>query len=253
MKRPIAIIDLETTGTDPVKDKICQFAGIKVNADLSERGDSRNILINPGIPMPSGARSVHGITDDMLKDKCSFESHALSIFLFLEHCDIAGFGITRFDVPLLSEELARCGKTWPTPGTRFLDAEIIFKRMFRRTLSAAVEQYCGVPHEDAHDGMADASAALMVIKSQMRQHPEVNTIDTYSSACMNARALDFAGKLIIDDDGDAVFNFGRHVGKKAKANLPYLQWMLEDSFPANTKMVVRELIEQHQHTDHEHR
>jgi len=254
MKRPIVILDLETTGTDPVTDRIVQFAARKVNpdAELSDRGDTRNILINPGIPMPAAARQVHGITDEMLAGKALFESHALSLYLFLQHCDIAGYGITTFDVLLLSEEFARCGKIWPAPGTKFLDAMVVFKKMCRRDLSAALLQYCGIAHSDAHDAMADVDATHMVIKSQMRQHPEVGTIEYFSAFSMNYRALDVAAKIVIDDDGEPAFNFGKHVGKKVKHNVPYLQWMLGESFPSNTKMVVRNLIDELQFTDHEH-
>lgn len=242
MKRPIVILDLETTGKDPLRDRIVQFSAVKMFADFSEKGEERDFLVHPGMPIPHAATAVNNITDEMVANKDNFKSHALSTFNFLERCDIAGFGCIHYDIPLLSEEFGRCGTEWPAPGTRFLDAMVIFKRMSPRTLSAALVHYCGLIHEEAHSGIGDVRATKMVIQSQMRQHPEVSTIDDYSSFCMNANALDFAGKIIRDESGAAVYNFGKHMGKPVLQYRDYATWMISGDFPHNTKSVLNSIL-----------
>lgn len=241
-KKPIVILDLETTGLDTANDRIVQFSALKLMHDFSDKGEERDFLINPGMPIPAAATNVHGITDEMVKGKHSFQSHSRSIYLFLERCDIAGYNSIAYDIPLLSEEFARCGIEWPSTGTKFLDAMVIYKKMCPRDLSAALLHYCGLVHKGAHNAIEDIRATKMVIQSQMRQHPEISTPEDYSSMSMNSKAVDFAGKIILNDEGEAVFNFGKHKEKPVKYHLAYAEWMLDQDFPNNTKNVIRSII-----------
>jgi len=74
-------LDIETTGTNTVTDKIVQFAAIRYR-DGKEVAYF-NIMVNPGIPMSAGASEVTGITDEALKNCPRFAEVAQDIADFI--------------------------------------------------------------------------------------------------------------------------------------------------------------------------
>lgn len=156
LKRPIAFIDLETTGTNLATDRIVEIAIVKVNTDGSRLTKRR--LINPQMPIPKGSSDVHGITDDMVKDAPSFRQVANEIKQFIEHCDIGGYNSNRFDIPLLVEEFLRTGLEFSVDGRKLIDVQRVFHLMEQRTLSAAYKFYCQKVLDGAHGAEVDASA-----------------------------------------------------------------------------------------------
>lgn len=240
MSKPIVFIDAETTGTDVVNDRIVQLAVLKtIDFNVSEQKEA---LFYPGIPIPKEATDVHGITDDMVKDKPKFEQYAASLYQYLKDCDYAGFNILQFDVPILSEEFGRCGIDWPSKDVCFFDSFHVFREKEKRDLTAAVKFYCNESHDGAHDAMADVHAAMKVMKSQMLLYPDVDSIEKYASFCKNPKALDLAGKIVLNDNGHAVYGFGKDKGKVIKYNPSFGKWMLTQNFPTNTKNVLKALI-----------
>jgi len=59
LDRPLAILDLETTGTDPKADRIVEISILKLMP--GEQPDHRTRRVNPGIPIPAAATEIHGI------------------------------------------------------------------------------------------------------------------------------------------------------------------------------------------------
>lgn len=185
MIRPIAFIDLETTGLDVLEDRIVQFSAIKVREDLNEPGEIRNFFFNPRKAISSEAMSVNGITNERVSGNPLFSEYAHSIFNYLEGCDYAGHNIIKYDKPLLAAEFARCGITWPAPAARFLDTKVVFQQMERRNLIAAMRFYCGREHVGAHEAMADIKATKMVLLAQMGRYEQVGDFDKYADFCAN--------------------------------------------------------------------
>lgn len=241
MSKPIVFFDLETTGPDIVVDKAVQFAAIKVSADMLD-GEELNMLINPGKPILPSAIEIHHITEEMVSGKPQFCEVSKELFAFMDNCDYAGYNIIHFDVPLLSEEFARCGLTWPAPNARFLDALHVFREKEKRDLAGAMRFYLGLGHEDAHDALGDVKATRLVLMAQMRKYQDLASIDSYSTFCANPNALDLAGKIVMNVKGDAVYSFGKDKGKSVKLFPGFGQWMLTQSFSTNTKNIVRSLI-----------
>lgn len=242
MPRPIVFFDLETTGPDIVADRAIQFAAIKLTGDLSGEGEEMNILINPGRPILPSAIEVHHITDEMVAGRPKFCELSTDLFRFIDGCDYAGYNIVQFDVPMLSEEFSRCGIEWPAAGSKFLDALHVFREKERRDLAGAMRFYLDADHIDAHDALADVKATRRVLVAQMARYADVSSVDSYGTFCTNPNALDLAGKIMLNEAGEAVYAFGKDKGKSVKRFPGFGQWMLGQSFSANTKNIVRSLI-----------
>ncbi len=239
--KPIIFFDLETTGVDIVQDRIVQFAALKSNS-LQDAGEEKNVLVNPGKPIPKEASDRHGITDEMVKDKPKFAQYAKGLYEWLSDCDYAGYNIIHFDVPLLSEEFSRCSIDWPSKDAAFYDACHVFREKEKRDLTNAMKFYCNETHEDAHDALADVRVTKKVMLAQSQFYEDLSTPEKYAAFCVIPGALDMAGKIVVNEQGEAVYNFGKDKGKSVKKNPGFGQWMLNQSFSTNTKNIVRSLI-----------
>ena len=242
LTRPLVFVDLETTGTDIVTDRVVQIAALKLFPDLTE--DLRVRLINPQRPIPPPATEVHGITDEDVKCEPSFAGIAASLFQFFSGCDIGGFNSNRFDLPLLVEEFARCGIDFPEADTRLIDVQTIFHKKEERTLSAAYKFYCDKNLCDAHDAEADVRATREVFESQLECYSDIgSTIDEVHAFCNPRPMVDPARYLTKDEDSNIVFAFGKHEGQLVTQEVDYARWMLDSEFPEATKLILRRLID----------
>lgn len=245
LKNPLVFFDLETTGINITKDRIVEISLLKVHPNGKEEIKSR--LINPEMPIPAQSTAIHGITDDDVKDSPTFKQVAKSLADMLEGCDLAGFNSSRFDVPMLSEEFLRAGVDFDMSKRKFVDVQIIFHKKEQRTLEAAYKFYCDKELQNAHSAEADTIATYEVLKSQLDRYPDLENdvaflSKEYSSFNNN---VDFAGRIIFDEKGVEVFNFGKHKGKpvvQVLRNEPsYYSWMMDGDFPLNTKQVLTKI------------
>ncbi len=245
LKNPLVFFDLETTGINITKDRIVEISLLKVHPNGKEEIKSR--LINPEMPIPAQSTAIHGITDDDVKDSPTFKQVAKSLADMLEGCDLAGFNSSRFDVPMLSEEFLRAGVDFDMSKRKFVDVQIIFHKKEQRTLEAAYKFYCDKELQNAHSAEADTIATYEVLKSQLDRYPDLENdvaflSKEYSSFNNN---VDFAGRIIFDEIGVEVFNFGKHKGKsvvQVLRNEPsYYSWMMDGDFPLNTKQMLTKI------------
>lgn len=245
LKNPLVFFDLETTGINITKDRIVEISLLKVHPNGKEEIKSR--LINPEMPIPAQATAIHGITDDDVKDSPTFKQVAKSLADMLEGCDLAGFNSSRFDVPMLSEEFLRAGVDFDMSKRKFVDVQIIFHKKEQRTLEAAYKFYCDKELQNAHSAEADTIATYEVLKSQLDRYPDLENDVTFLSKEYSSfnNNVDFAGRIIFDDKGVEVFNFGKHKGKpvvQVLRNEPsYYSWMMDGDFPLNTKQVLTKI------------
>lgn len=242
LRNPLVFFDLETTGTDTAKDRIVEISILKVNPNGTE--ETRTKLINPGMPIPQASTDVHGITDEDVKDAPQFKQIAKSLAEFMEGCDIAGFNSSRFDVPLLAEEFLRAGVDYDFSKRKMIDVQIIFHKKEQRTLEAALKFYCGKELTDAHSAEADTRATYEVLKGQLKMYPDLeNDVDFLAKefASYNNN-VDLAGRIIFDENGVEVFNFGKHKGRSVadvlKKEPSFFAWIMDADFPLNTKQVL---------------
>ena len=245
LNKPICFFDLETTGTNPGKDKIVEIAVLKI--DTNNQKKEMVWRVNPECPIPEEASSVHGITDEMVKDQPIFKQISKEIYNFIEGCDLGGYNIDKFDLPLLVEEFIRSGIDVSSfVKVKTVDVQTIFFKKEPRDLSSALKFYCNKDHGNAHTALDDTLATYEVLLSQLDKYHDLEpSVDFLSTLTRRNKNIDFAGRIIEDDNGDAIFNFGKHKGKKVKEVLSkekgYYSWMMNSDFPEYTKKVITQV------------
>ena len=245
LKNPLVFFDLETTGINISRDKIVEASFLKVYPNGKE--EIRTYRINPEMHIPEESTAIHGITDEDVKDCPTFKQLAKTLADFLEGCDMAGFNSSRFDVPMLAEEFLRAGVEFDISKRKFVDVQIIFHKKEQRTLEAAYRFYCDKELDNAHSAEADAVATYEVLKSQLERYPDlVNDINALSKEFSSFNNnVDFAGRIVLNEKGVEVFNFGKHKGKAVvevfEKEPSYYAWMMKGDFPLNTKQVITKI------------
>ena len=243
LTKPLAFIDLETTGVNLGTDRIVEIAIVKILPDGSQT--TKRKLINPGMPIPKASSDLHGITDEMVKDAPVFKQIAHELKQMLDGCDLAGYNSNRFDVPLLVEEFLRAEVEFDMKGRRMVDVQQIFYKMEPRTLSAAYQFYCGKTLDGAHSAAVDAGATYEILESQLQRYESLGTtIDSILKSVGEEPIVDFA-KRFVWENGVEVFNFGKFKGKPVadvlKAEPQYYDWMMKGDFPQPTKQKLTEI------------
>lgn len=248
LSRPLAFFDLETTGLNTTSDRIIELALIRV----SPQGDvlERVRRFNPGIPIPPEATEIHGITDADVADEPPFSATARSLLELLDNCDLAGFNIRRFDIPMLLAEFKRAGVPFSAQGRRLIDAQTIFHRQEPRDLSAAARFYLGREHREAHTALGDIRTSAAVLSAQLERYPEIpRDLDGIHAYCDEVSPFRTElDKWFRQADGGLVFRRGKHRGESleqiASTAPDYLHWMLgADDMDDEVLQAVREALE----------
>ncbi|MDD4921357.1 MAG: 3'-5' exonuclease [Bacteroidales bacterium] len=241
LKNPIVFFDLEATGINTNNDRIVEISYLKVLPNGQE--ESKTYRVNPGIPIPKEASEVHHIMDEDVANCPSFKEIGKQIARDIEGCDIAGFNSNRFDIPMLVEEFLRNDIDIDLSKRKFIDVQVIFHKMEQRTLTAAYKFYCGKELDGAHGAEADTRATYEVLKSQLDLYPDLkNDVQYLSEFSTFNRNVDFAGKIVLNDQNVEVFNFGKYKDKPVeevlKRDTGYYGWMMQGDFSLNTKNVL---------------
>jgi DNA polymerase III subunit epsilon len=245
LKRPIAFIDLETTGVSLSTDRIVEVAIIKLLPDGSRQVKRK--LINPQMPIPKASSDIHGITDDMVKDAPTFKQAGNEIKVFIDGCDMAGYNSNRFDIPILMEEFLRVGLEVDLSKRKMVDVQHIFYTMEPRTLTAAYKFFCEKELVDAHSAEADVNATIDVFLAQLDRYKNLgNSVESVLEVIGEDKIVDYARRFSFDDKGVEVFNFGKFKGRSVaevlKAEPQYYDWMMRGDFPLHTKQKLTEIL-----------
>ncbi len=245
ISRPIAFIDLETTGVNLSTDRIVEVAIVKILQDGTRQVKRK--LINPGMPIPQQTIDIHGITNEMVKDAPTFKQAANELKQFIENCDMGGYNSNRFDIPMLMEEFLRIGITIDLSTRRMIDVQHIFYTMEPRTLTAAYKFYCEKDLISAHSAEADVNATIDVLLSQIKRYSQLgNSLESILSVIGEEKVVDYARRFVFDDKGVEVFNFGKHKGRPVvdvlRAEPQYYDWMMRGDFPLHTKQKLTEIL-----------
>jgi len=242
--KPLAIFDIEATGLDISNDRIVEIAILKVDPDGTQTKFLKRI--NPEIPIPAESSAIHGIFDKDIKNEPTLKDILKELEDFITGCDFAGFNSNKFDLPMLAEELLRVESTFDLSKINHIDVQNIFHKMEQRTLIAAYKFYCQKNLENAHSALADAEATWEVLDAQIARYDELkNDVPflTEFSLYGDTKRLDFAGRLAFNENGEAVYNFGKHKNKTiksvAKIEPGYYGWMMDANFPLYTKKCLK--------------
>ena len=235
LNRPIAFIDLETTGVNLSTDRIVEIAIIKVSPDNSRQVKRK------------ASSDIHGITDEMVRDAPTFKQAGNEIKQYLENCDLGGYNSNRFDIPMLMEEFLRAGMEVDLSNRRMIDVQHIFYTMEPRTLTAAYKFYCQKELVNAHSAEADVDATIDVLMSQVEKYEKLgNSVDSILTCIGEDKIVDYARRFCFDDKDNEIFNFGKFKGKPVsevlKSEPQYYDWMMKGDFPLHTKQKLTEIL-----------
>jgi len=175
-----AVIDLETTGGNAVRDRITEIAivvhdGEKVVSKFSS-------LINPGQFIPSYITDITGIDDEMVSGSPTFRELTTTILEMTEGCVFVAHNVG-FDYGFLKESFARLGIEFNRP-------QMCTVRTARRVIpglpSYSLGRLCkqlGIDIFDRHRAMGDAQATVLLLERLIAQEPKIlqleQTIDVY--------------------------------------------------------------------------
>jgi DNA polymerase III subunit epsilon len=244
LKRPIVFFDIEATGLSIIHDRIVQISLLKIFPDGNE--EIKNFLFNPEISIPEEVIAIHGITNEKVKDQPLFKEKAKEIDQFLKDCDLGGFNLLKFDVPMLLEEFIRAGMDFDIDQRSIIDVQAIFHKMEQRTLTAAYKFYCEKELQNAHDAEADTKATWEVFNAQLARYEQLSKdLPGIISFIGNNNRVDLEGRIVKNDKGEEIFNFGKHKGKKVtqvfETEPSYYNWILDGDFSGYTKKVVQRI------------
>lgn len=257
LKRPLAFFDLEATGINVGADRIVEIAILKAMPDGSELILTKRI--NPEIPIPLASSLIHGIYDEHIKNEPTFGQVAKEVAAFIGDADLAGYNSNKFDIPMLLEEFLRAGVDLDMEGRRFVDVQNIFHQMEQRTLKAAYKFYCNEDIVNAHSAEADIRATYEVLLAQLDRYkdqnfedkqgkisqPVQNDVEALHNFTNMSKPVDFAGRMIYNENGEEVINFGKHKGKIVEQVFDiepsYYAWMKQGDFPLYTKKKLDEI------------
>ena len=215
--------------------------------------------INPVIPIPLESSLIHGIYDEDIKNAQTFKQAGEELARFLDDCDLAGYNSNRFDIPVLMEEFLRAGINFDIDNRHFVDVQNIFHQMEQRTLKAAYLFYCGKNIENAHSAEADIKATYEVLKAQIEKYqnqdwedkkgivtkPVQNNIEALHKFTNLNNPVDFASRMVYNEEGVEVINFGKHKGRAVEdvfqSEPSYYNWMLNGDFPLYTKKCLEKI------------
>ena len=241
LKNPLVFFDIESTGLNVATDRIVEICAVKVMPNGDQEIKTRRI--NPTIPISAEAQAVHGISNEDVKDCPTFKEIAKSLAKWMEGCDFAGYNSIKFDIPLLAEEFLRVGIDFDFRKRNLVDVQNIFHKMEQRTLSAAYKFYCNKDLENAHSALADTRATYEVLMAQLDMYPDdlQNDIAYLSEFSRRNRNVDFAGRVVYNEQGQEVINFGKYKGQLVaevfKRDPGYFSWVMQGDFTQNTKQV----------------
>jgi len=237
LDRPLAFLDIESTGLSVTADRIIEIAILKIQANGAV--ETKEFRINPGIPIPKEASMIHGIYDADVAEEPSFRDISSTLALFLTDCDLGGYNSNYFDVPMLMEEFLRVDINFSIDERRLIDVQRIFHMMEKRTLTAAYQFYCNKELKDAHTAAADTHATYEVLIGQLEKYQELENNVAFLDQFTRSEQFVDLGRRMIYKNNEAYFNFGKHKGKKVvdvlKAEPQYYDWIMNNDFLQHTK------------------
>jgi DNA polymerase-3 subunit epsilon len=256
LKNPLVFFDLETTGISISNDRILEYSFVKILPNLEKEVKTQRI--NPTIPIPIESSLIHGIYEKDIADAPTFRDVAKNLAKWLEGCDLGGFNIIKFDVPMLVEEFLRVDVDFETKNKKLIDAQRFFHLMEKRNLSAAYKFYCDKDLANAHSAEADTLATLAVFESQVDRYDGQMVKDNLGKdlgvftndmeklhELTFSKMADLAGRMVYNNNGEIVFNFGKHRGKPVtkvlKSEPSYFDWMMKGDFTRDTKRKLTEI------------
>ena len=246
LERPLVVFDTETTGTNPRADRIIEIACVKAMPDGASQQWVRRF--NPGVPIPAGSTAIHGIKDGDVASAPRFRDCAAELAAFLDGCDLAGYNITGFDLPVLRIEFLRAGVPFDVSHRRMVDAQRIFFAREPRHLAAAARFYCQSEHDGAHGALADAQMTLRVLAGQLARYVDIprTVTELHDLFCAGIdQDMDPEGRFRMVQ-GEPTVNFGKNRGRTlrdmSREEPGFFRWIIKGDFSDHVKAIARKYL-----------
>lgn len=262
LARPLATLDLETTGLDSEQDRICQIA---CTIHYPDRDPIVWVsVIDPEVDIPKEVSDVHGITREKAKEGPTWAQVGPNLAPHLLSADIMGYNVS-FDIGFVKSEMKRINVPFPWKNY-VVDALMIYRKMLPHDLEHAYLEYGGpdgqpLPRgaalEGAHDAGIDVLATEYVLRGQLlRYHDKLpRTVKELSQYCFpppkdaidkNDESIpNWKPKFIWKGDVPCI-NFGKYAknGPCPMNRVPkdYYQFMLDKNFTPSSKELARNAL-----------
>jgi DNA polymerase-3 subunit epsilon len=169
---PYTVVDVETTGLSPTKDRLIELAVLRVeNGVLAAE---YHTLLDPGVDIPRFITTLTGLSYDHLKSAPAFADIADQVRPLLEDAVLVGHNAA-FDFRFLHHALRRCGHRYQPKRLCTLQ---LSRHLFpggSHNLTAVARRF-GLPYDDRHRALADARLTLDVLH-YLRDHIDPRTLD----------------------------------------------------------------------------
>ena len=248
----IVWFDLETTGINPLSDRIIEICMVKEIEGKDPEVYQTLVQPDCGATSHPEAEDKHGISAEMLKNAPTFKEVAKDITDFIGDCDLGGYNVLWFDIPFLVEELMKAGIVFNHRGRSVIDPFLIYSRYEARNLETAYKKYTGKTLEGAHRAEVDIKATMEIFYKQKELYSEMPDTVKEIDEIVNKRSeiVDLSRKYKLQN-GEILFNFGKHKGvpfkKVYETDQRYLDWIIEKGeFSKETKIITKKLKEKMQ-------
>ena len=246
LKKSIVFFDLETTGLKISHDRIVEISALKISKDNQQ--ESKTWRVNPTIPISKEASEIHGIYDSDVANEKTFLEIADEVYSFIKNCDLGGYNLNKFDIPLLGEEFIRCNIHFNFDNVKSIDVQNIFHKLEQRTLAAAYQFYCNKKLENAHSAEADTKATFEILLAQIEKYQQLeNNVEYLSEFSMqNGKSADLAGFIKYNKKNEMIISFGKYKNTTLKEiwdkNPGYFSWIKNADFPKHTKQILEKFV-----------
>lgn len=259
LERPVCFVKIQTTGLNPKEDRIIEIAVVKKTP-----GEESEIVavtkINPGIDIPEASTAINGITNESVKNAPTFESKAAGLLNFFEGCDFVGFAIKDFDLKFLTHEFNRAGKSFLTYDRNIVDLMQLHQKIHPRSLRAISRQYLDTELGDKTTSQEIINTNIYLMNSLIDTHKgevldngaKVSAdVAALSKVCTNRKTnMDLEGKIYLNAEGVATFNFGKLKGQPVVESLQkdksYQSWLLHsaDKIEEDVRQIIEKLLKE---------
>ncbi|TYC55688.1 3'-5' exonuclease [Rhodobacterales bacterium] len=152
------VFDTETTGLTPHKDELVQIGAVRVRKGHVVEGETLDILVNPGRPIPPSSTKVHGITDEMVAGAPDATAAVETLHDFAQGAVLVAHNAP-FDMAFVERHSRSLGLDWDNPK---LDTVLLSAVLFGETEKHDLDSVCArlgvaVSADVRHTGLGDAT------------------------------------------------------------------------------------------------
>lgn len=170
----LVVFDLETTGLSSLCDKIIEIGAIKIthNGEVFEFAT----LINPNIEIPSKSTSIHGITNDMVKNAPKIEHSIKSFYNFIEELPLVAHN-AQFDIGFIIFQF-HLFNILPKPNNVYCSCQYA-RKMIKKSPDHKLSTLCkhlNIPLLNHHRAVDDAIATTELLSHSIKQDKELDQI-----------------------------------------------------------------------------